>query len=68
MAPTRSVDVILARPFKGNDILDSSTMAFNHVVGSAAGAGFNSHGRKAVELRPQDEFEARRADIDSLRN
>ncbi|HEU4477980.1 MAG TPA: hypothetical protein VFR80_05640, partial [Pyrinomonadaceae bacterium] len=40
-------------------------MAFNHVVGSAEGAGFNSHGRKAVELRLQDEFEA---DIDSLRN
>jgi hypothetical protein len=36
------------------------------VGGSAAGAGFNSHGRKAVVCSPQDEIEARRADI-SLR-
>ena len=42
-------------------------MAFNHVVGSAEGAGFNSHGRKAVVCEPQDEIEARRADIYSLR-
>ena len=35
--------------------------------GSAEGAGFNSHGRKAVDCEPQDEYEARRADIYSLR-
>ena len=30
---------------------------------SAAGAAFNSRGRKAVDPRPEDEIEARRADI-----
>jgi hypothetical protein len=42
-------------------------MVFNQVVGSAEGAGFNSHGRKAMVCSPQDEIEARRADIYSLR-
>ena len=48
------------------DALDSSRMAFSHVVGSAEGAGFNSHGREAVVCEPQDEIEARRAVICSL--
>ena len=30
---------------------------------SAAGAAFNSRGRKAGDPRPEDEIEARRADI-----
>ena len=30
---------------------------------SAAGAAFNSRGRKAVDSRPEDEIEARRAGI-----
>ena len=46
----------------GNNILDSSKMLFDHVFSSAAGAGFNSHGREAGACALKDEIEARRAD------
>ncbi len=35
--------------------------------GEREGAGFNSHGRKAVACEAPDELEARRAEIYSLR-
>ena len=38
----------------------------HHVVSSAEGAGFNSHGRQAVACELPAEIEARRADISSL--
>ncbi len=47
--------------------LTEISLSFNQLVGSAEGAGFNSHGRQAVACEPQDELEARRADIYSLR-